>query len=66
VFSSLAGRDVDFEVADALAKLKRRGLVAVDGQSLGAASPGVDARWRAVPMEAGLETLERRWREVPS
>jgi hypothetical protein len=62
----LAGRDVDFEVADALAKLQRLGLVAADEPSPGPGSTEADMLWRAVPIPTALEVLERRWCEVPS
>lgn len=45
------GVAVDFEVGDALDKLRRLGLVATDGQGL----------LRAVPIEEALELLDRAW-----
>ena len=47
------GLAVDFEVSDALAKLRRLGLSEL--------SP--TGRWRAVPIEAALATLDRAWDE---
>jgi hypothetical protein len=47
----LVGRRVDFEVDDALDKLVRLGL----------ATCGPDQRYRAVPIDEALETLDRSW-----
>jgi Protein of unknown function (DUF3754) len=47
------GIEADFEVADALAKLKRLGL----------ANESSPDRWRAVTMEEALESLDRAWDE---
>lgn len=44
---------VDFEVGDALAKLRRLGL----------AEPSATGRWHAVPIETALEVLDRAWDE---
>lgn len=46
-----AGLAIDFEVADALAKLSRLGLAQADGQG----------RLRAVALDEALATLDRRW-----
>lgn len=47
------GITVDFEIGDALAKLRRLGLAHVSATG----------RWRAVASEAALETLDRAWDE---
>jgi hypothetical protein len=44
---------VDFEVSDALAKLRRLGL----------AESSPSGRWRAVPIETALASLDRAWDE---
>jgi hypothetical protein len=46
-----ADGDIDFEVADALAKLER--LQVIESTPTGA--------WRALPIDAALATLKRRW-----
>jgi hypothetical protein len=51
---SLAAQEVDFEVADALAKLDRWQL----------AERGADGRWKAAPLERAMENLARRWRTL--
>jgi len=47
--------EADFEVSDALDKLKRFGLASETGVS--------GARWRAVTIEEALEALDRAWDE---
>ena len=47
------GIEVDFEISDALAKLRRLGL----------ANSSATGRWRAVTIETALETLDRAWDE---
>ncbi|MGD9719963.1 MAG: TMEM143 family protein [Pirellulales bacterium] len=50
------GTAVDFEIHDALAKLERLQLAVRDAAG----------KWLAVPIERALETLARRWTELPS
>lgn len=47
--------DVDFEIADALAKLERLGLV----------ESYAPDKWKAVPIERAIEVLGRAWQSVP-
>lgn len=47
--------EVDFEIADALAKLERAGIVEKSGD-----------RYRAVPLEAAQARLDRLWQEYPT
>jgi hypothetical protein len=54
------GINADFEVADALAKLRRLRLAEILTRR---ASEGVHARWRTVSIEAALEILDRAWDE---
>jgi hypothetical protein len=49
------GRDVDFEIEDALDKLGRLGLARAEGQP---------ARWRAVEPDEGLRLLDHGWDNV--
>jgi hypothetical protein len=51
--SERCGLDVDFEIGDALAKLRRLGL----------ASKSPAGRWHAVGIEQALATLDRAWDE---
>jgi hypothetical protein len=50
------GGPVDFEVHDALEKLAR----------LGVARASAAGRWQALPIEAAIEALARRWTQVPA
>ncbi len=50
-----AGSDVDFEVADALAKLQRMGL----------ADSSSDGKWKAVSIDQAIVTLKSRWATLP-
>lgn len=47
--------EVDFEIADALAKLERAGIVTKAGD-----------RYRAVPLEAAQDTLDQLWQQYPT
>jgi hypothetical protein len=47
--------EVDFEIADALAKLERAGIVEKTGD-----------RYRAVPLEAAQDTLDQLWQQYPT
>jgi hypothetical protein len=49
--SDILGRDVDFEVRDALAKLER----------FGCAAETADGHWRATPLKEALLSLDRAW-----
>ena len=51
-----AGHDVDFEVADALAKLSRLKL----------ADQSSDGRWTAVPIEEATARLKTQWAKLTS
>lgn len=48
------GVEADFEIGDALAKLRRLGLADATGST---------ERWRAAQIETALETLDRAWDE---
>ncbi len=52
---SEAGSDVDFEVADALAKLQRMGL----------AEPSSEGKWQAAPIEQAIAAMKTRWATLP-
>ncbi|HEX4607467.1 MAG TPA: hypothetical protein VH092_04605, partial [Urbifossiella sp.] len=47
--------EVDFEIEDALAKLERAGIVEKTGD-----------RYRAVPLEAAQDLLDRLWQQYPT
>lgn len=51
-----AGRHIDFEVGDALAKIAR----------LGIAHREPSGQWKGLPIERAIEALAHRWTEVPS
>ncbi len=53
--NSLAQLNVDFEVADALAKLEKLNLV-----------DNVENRYRAIPLEKAFGLLDDLWRKGPA
>lgn len=56
-----SGLEVDFEICDALAKLRRLGLA--HATPTRCVSEGVQSRWRAVSIEDALATLDLAWDE---
>ncbi len=49
-----AEQSIDFEIADALAKLERLKIATLE-----------NGRWRALPIEQAIQALARRWSELP-